>query len=509
MADTNFINGTVIEPAWLNDVNDAVYTTLPAVYTNLSNTANTALGDALVGVKRTETGTAATTLHLWIQKSKFRAADFGVVADGATNDHTAMTAAFAAIDANGGGELELPIGTILLNTSALTIPENLTLTGQAWEVSQIKAGGAWTCLTKSYGTHTDYNRLNLWARGVRFIGAATALGGVYIDRGDNCLFEKCGFTDFQATGAYGVYIKNTYWSHFVGCLFENIDTYGIQMAAEGGVGCNASTISGRCQFIGNNEVAFSGVFLNGQNLTVCMSDFSGTSNGLNGIVMENGEGIHIFDNYIERWQGQAIKATTGSLNRRIVVENNVLNSTGVPCLDFDHASVNDNIVVKNNRFPDMGGSQTCIDFGTSTNVNEFDNDEGTSNITTTYTVSQVSNASYRDTFTGTLTGVTGTVTGTFRYEKIGKNVTLYIPSLIGTSNTTACTVTGLPTIITPTRQQFVLALQRDNTTTDFIGELRVENTGVLTLCRQVGSAGGFTAANNKGLLGTTISYTID
>jgi len=508
MATTNFVNGTVIEPAWLNDVDAAVYETLPAIPVNLADTSSASNGDALIGVKRTETGAAATTLHLWIQKSKFRAADFGVVADGVTNDHTAMTAAFAAIDANGGGELELPIGTILLNTSALTIPENLTLTGQAWEVSQIKAGGAWTCLTKTYATHTDYNRLNLHARGVRFIGAATALGGVYIDKGDNCLFEKCGFTDFQATNAYGVYIKNTYWTHFVGCLFENIDKYGIQMDESSGVGCNASTISGRCQFIGNNEAAFTGVLLNGQNLSVCFSDFSGTSNGLNGIVIENGEGIHIFDNYIERWQGQAIKATSGTASKRIVVENNVLNSSGVPCLDFDHASTNDNIVVRNNRFPDMGGGQTCIDFGSSTNSIEYDNDEGTSNITSTYTISQVGNASYRDTFTGTLTGVTGTVTGTIRYEKIGKTVTLYIPAILGTSNAVTCTLTGLPTFITPARDQFAPLFWRDNGA-DGAGQLLVTTVGTLVLYKVVGTSGGFTSSGQKGFLGQTFTYSLD
>lgn len=57
MADTTFINGTVIEPAWLNDVNDATYTTVPANTTaiaalssDLSNSANALKGAGQVGI---------------------------------------------------------------------------------------------------------------------------------------------------------------------------------------------------------------------------------------------------------------------------------------------------------------------------------------------------------------------------------------------------------------------------------------------------------------------------
>lgn len=506
MADTTFANGTVIEPSWLNDVNDAVYTDLGGVG-GLSNTADAAKGDALVGVKRTETSAVAQTLHFYIQKSKFRASDFGVVADGVTNDQSAMQAAFNAIDANGGGELELPIGTILLNTSALTIPENLTLTGQAWEVSQIKAGGAWTCLTKTYANHTNINRLNLWARNVRFIGDATALGGVYIDKGDSCLFEKCGFTDFQATNAYGLYLKNTYWTNVYGCHFENIDKYGIQMDADTGVGCNASSIGGRSQFIGNNETNFTCILLNGQNLTVSHTDMSGSGNGLCGIEIQNGEGIHIHDNYIERWTANAIKATAGTASSRIDIANNALNSVATPVIALNHASVNDNVTVRNNRFADIS-SGTCIQFGTTTNAVEYNNSVGAADATDTYTTSQKAIAANRGTFTGTLTGVTGTVTGTIRYEKVGKTVTLYIPSILGTSNATTCTVTGFPTLLTPTRDQFAQLFWRDNGA-DGSGQLSITTGGTLILYKVVGTSGGFTGSGQKGLLGQTLVYSLD
>lgn len=58
------------------------------------------------------------------------------------------------------------------------------------------------------------------------------------------------------------------------------------------------------------------------------------------------------------------------------------------------------------------------------------------------------------TYTATLTGVSGSVTGTARYVRVGKHVTLYMPTLTGTSNATTCTVTGAPASIRPARQQY-------------------------------------------------------
>lgn len=93
MADTTFINGTVIEPAWLNEINDATYTTIPAIQTsiaNISSTSSTALGDALVGVKRTATGATATTQHAVNENRPLLPSDFGAVGDGTTDDTTAL-----------------------------------------------------------------------------------------------------------------------------------------------------------------------------------------------------------------------------------------------------------------------------------------------------------------------------------------------------------------------------------------------------------------------------------
>lgn len=60
----------------------------------------------------------------------------------------------------------------------------------------------------------------------------------------------------------------------------------------------------------------------------------------------------------------------------------------------------------------------------------------------------------KGTFTGTLTGMTAGTTGTVNYVRMGNLVTVYVTANItGTSNTTAMTMTGLPSSIQPTNAQ--------------------------------------------------------
>lgn len=87
-------------------------------FSALENTASTTEGDALVGVKRTATSAAATTLHSWVERQPINAmADFGCVADGVANDTTALQAALTAAIAQ-KRSLYLPGGTYLLTGAA-------------------------------------------------------------------------------------------------------------------------------------------------------------------------------------------------------------------------------------------------------------------------------------------------------------------------------------------------------------------------------------------------------
>jgi hypothetical protein len=58
-------------------------------------------------------------------------------------------------------------------------------------------------------------------------------------------------------------------------------------------------------------------------------------------------------------------------------------------------------------------------------------------------------------FTGTLTGCTTSPTATVYYARTGKKIDLMLPILNATSNSTSCTITGMPTNIRPARQLMV------------------------------------------------------
>jgi len=109
MTTTNFVSGTVIQSDWLNDVDEAVYTTVP------SNTASIATlegssGSAHVGYTPAGTGAVATTVQTKLRES-VSVKDFGAVGNGIANDAAAFTAAWTASNPKA---VLVPAGTYLI-----------------------------------------------------------------------------------------------------------------------------------------------------------------------------------------------------------------------------------------------------------------------------------------------------------------------------------------------------------------------------------------------------------
>jgi hypothetical protein len=102
-------------------------------------------------------------------------------------------------------------------------------------------------------------------------------------------------------------------------------------------------------------------------------------------------------------------------------------------------------------------------------------------------------------WTATVTGVTAVVTDTVTVEWIGDEIRHIFPGgLQGTSNTTACTLTGMPASMWPTTQQLCTLRAIDNGV-GLIGLGDVSaSTGVITVRLGSGSA-TFTNVNSKGV----------
>jgi hypothetical protein len=108
-------------------------------------------------------------------------------------------------------------------------------------------------------------------------------------------------------------------------------------------------------------------------------------------------------------------------------------------------------------------------------------------------------------FTGTLTGCTTSPTATINYSIDGSCVDLkFDTALVATSNTTSCTVTGVPSVIVPYATRYgVLMLQNNSALA--AGQCDITTSGVVDLYLN-SSLTGFTNSGNKGVQGGTFRY---
>jgi hypothetical protein len=122
----------------------------------------------------------------------------------------------------------------------------------------------------------------------------------------------------------------------------------------------------------------------------------------------------------------------------------------------------------------------------------------------------------KGTFTGTITGCTTTPTQTFNWVRTGNLVMVTLSvglSLTATSNSTGCTITGLPAAIQPATTETVVVVSQleDNSTTSLLGTVLIQPTsGVITLAKYTSGAfstTGFTGSGTKGVTaGFSFSY---
>lgn len=113
------------------------------------------------------------------------------------------------------------------------------------------------------------------------------------------------------------------------------------------------------------------------------------------------------------------------------------------------------------------------------------------------------------TFVGTLQGCTTGPTATINWSRVGNLVTIDMPGgLTGISNASNCSITGLPSALTPARTQtFASANIEDNGTVSPVGVLRVTTASAITLGLGVGGGTSFTASGTKGVFNGGFSLT--
>ena len=115
---------------------------------------------------------------------------------------------------------------------------------------------------------------------------------------------------------------------------------------------------------------------------------------------------------------------------------------------------------------------------------------------------------YREaSYTGTATGLTTAPTGIFTFVRAGGLVVMDIPTIIGESNSTAFTVTGMPTTCRPVSARRVVVRGQDNGVGIF-GLVTIGADGVITMSPSPATGALFAASGSKGVAQTTVTYPI-
>jgi hypothetical protein len=113
-------------------------------------------------------------------------------------------------------------------------------------------------------------------------------------------------------------------------------------------------------------------------------------------------------------------------------------------------------------------------------------------------------------FTLTLTGMTGSTTGTVVYaiDPSGKFAQITNPSITGTSNATTMTGTGVPSVLSANSNATIPYGVTDSGTSTLGGMVGVGTT-TWTFDKVFGTTGGFTNSGTKGLPAFKTSWSLD
>lgn len=109
-------------------------------------------------------------------------------------------------------------------------------------------------------------------------------------------------------------------------------------------------------------------------------------------------------------------------------------------------------------------------------------------------------------FTVTLNGVSGTVTGTAKYAVVGTFVSIVLPVISGTSNALTMSISGMPASLRPATNIFVNPVFAVDNGSDVVCVVQVAAVGSINFYRDTGGSVLWTASGVKSVYGGTISY---
>lgn len=426
---------------------------------------------------------------------------YGAKLDGVTDDSAAVQAAI-----NSGGAYH-PGGTCLVESGLAFTASNQFVRG-AGNSSVFK-------YDDSSGTFLDFAGYDFnVAEKFRLVSTNAAIG---LDIGDISHWFKVseiivnGSDDGNDVGGdisgfttAGIQIERSYYGTITRC--------DIAYCAKGIYGFrefNGNSISENSVRQCTRGIHISDATANSEGSRISGNTIESAQNGtVSGIEVEGADGVLIALNRIELSTSTAtahiyVHGGSAAALRGSVVDNFCIGTD--PAVIFGTGTGSDNVVNWTLRGGFYNGAVTINDDCKWTTI-DLDRRKIADGSTTLTNDGVQSILSYTDDsgFTVGITGLTTSPTTTWKFHVAKGIVSLFAQTLNGTSNTTACTITGLPALIRPTNTQRCHCPVQDNGTYVW-GYGDVDSSGVITLSN--GLAGGaFTNSGSKGILQCVLVY---
>lgn len=468
-----------------------------ALALNLASTSDASKGAGMVGFIQSGAGAVARTVQSKARET-VSVKDFGAVGDGDTDDTAAIQSALTAVGNAGGGKVLIPKGSYIF--SALTVPAKVRLVGDGLDATYLKTSTTGTAitLTTSVSHGCSVEQLTLQQTG--------SVQGKGIAGTDVYWFS----TEFvRVTG----FVDNLYFSKAIyhthkRLLSENstngVNYYGAAGAWNTDWFNNVLTFD-TCRF---SSCTVTGVSIKGCEVVFINPDFSGMTNA-NAIGLKvygdasgsRAHGVSIITPYVESTDiGFSFSYANVTLDGGFIQGGPSSGASAyTSIIDADESIIRWNGKPRDQDYFDCGWRLT--------NNSELacqSTLSGSVKASNTVDATSFAGFTFQGTFTATLTGCTTAPTVTGRYCVNNGQVTITIPANTATSNTTACTVTGLPQSVWPARDQFSSGSYIDNGI-EVLGALRVSSSGAVVLSK--GAYGtAFTNIGTKGHREISLSY---
>lgn len=418
-------------------------------------------------------------------------ADPSGVADSTTAITNALNSNTTVFDGVSGG------GTYLFST--ITIPAGTTLKGQSRGATVFESATSGNAITINgwYVTLMDFKLLQTGA--IQGYGVVSANQYWFVT-------ERVWIQGFN----YGMYVSESiYHSHYD--LRVDGGNFGIYYwgatGAWNSAWFNNNNTFVNCRATSNATLSW---YLKTVTTTLINCDISGPA--VTGITITGDStpsyafGNVLINPYMESVTGTNVNVQYGKLE--IIGGFCQGGSIGSPATTLIRADQTSEVVVRSlngfsyytNRFWATNSSSITYERIAPGIAGSSDTTDATSTI---YNVAGENSGS----FTGTLTGCTTAPTSTITWDRDGNRVTLYIPALMATSNTTACSITGMPAAITPSVNQPFVGVVMDNGG-NFSGYCQITNTSIIGLSKDVNSS-IFTGSGTKGVAAQTITYKLN